>query len=230
MAAVLASGTDAVLSHRSAAALWAILPSDRARIEVTAPTVRAREGVEAHRSVIPADERTTIAGIPVTTVARTLLDLAAVESGHRVQRALNEAERRGLGDNPSLTDLLHRYGPRRGSAKLRRLTVTDELTRSELERRFLRFLDDHNLPRPQTNALVEGYEVDAYWPEHNLVVELDGFAFHSTRRAFDTDRERDRILQAAGHRVVRITASHLTPATAADLQRLLRAPASPPCR
>jgi very-short-patch-repair endonuclease len=223
MAAALACGPGAVLSHRDAAALWALLPSARATIDVTVPKRRrAPTGIQPHHQRIEPDEITTVAGIPTTTVARTLLDLAAVETQDRFERALDEAERRGLGDNPSLADLDQRYGPRRGRRKLHKARPDTTFTRSELEREFLKFLKVHGISQPQTNVTVLGYEVDAYWPDHNLVVELDGFAFHATRRSFDHDHERDRKLMRAGLRPLRITATQLSAETASDLRALTR--------
>ena len=223
MAAVLAAGPGAVLSHRDAAALWGILPSNRRLIEVSVPGKRrAREGLEIRVASLPPDETTTLDGIPVTTVARTLLDLAAVETTPRLQRALNEAERLRLADRTPLTELFARHPNAKGVATLRRLTPDDTVTRSELERRFLAFCDRHGLPKPRMNTTIAGIEVDAYWPQHDLVVELDGFAYHSSHRAFHVDRERDRALTVRGLRVVRVTARHLDLDLAADLRALTR--------
>ena len=222
MAAVLACGAGAVLSHRDAAALWGILPSNRFAIEVTAPTTRRRAGIEVTRRRLPPDETTTLDGIPVTTVARTLLDLAAVETPARLERALSEAERRRLADHTPLTELFERHPRAKGLATLRSLTPDETVTRSELERRFLTFCRRHGIEKPTMNATVAGLEVDAHWPDAGLVVELDGFAFHSTRRAFDEDRARDRLLTMAAVRVVRVTDRHLTAQLAADLRTLTR--------
>ena len=206
MAAVLASGSGAVLSHRSAAALWGIRPTSRPSVEVTtARRLHARPGLHPHRAVLPADEVTVVDGIPTTTPARTLLDLAAVEPRRTLERALDEAEILRL---PGPSELLDRYPRRRGAATLRTLLLTSRSptpTRTELEDRFLTFVDDHGLPRPETNTIVDVYEVDAVWREARLIVELDGFATHGTRRGFERDRERDRRLTAAGWRVIRLT-------------------------
>jgi predicted transcriptional regulator of viral defense system len=214
MAAVLAVGDDAVLSHRSAAALWGIRPTSGSRVEVTAPRgVRSRAGLRAHQAPLGPDEVTTRDGIPVTTPPRTLLDLAAVVPPHHLERALNEAERQHLADSLSLDSLLHRHPTRAGRAALRRALERAQrgagITRSELEDRFLAFLDLHALERPATNVPIalQGatVEADCLWRRHRLVVELDGYATHATRAAFERDRARDRRLQAAGWRVVRIT-------------------------
>jgi very-short-patch-repair endonuclease len=214
MAAVLAMGPQAVLSHRTAGELWRIVPRSGGVIEVTRPThARYRARLVAHRSSLPADERTVVEGIPATTVPRTIVDLAAVASRRQVERALNEVEVQGLTDSLSIPDLLERYPRRRGSAVLRSLLADDAgaagVTKSDLEERFVAFLDAHELPRPRLNAdlAVAGrfFSVDCLWMDERLVVELDGRGAHRTVRAFEADRERDRLLQIEGWRVIRIT-------------------------
>lgn len=215
MAAVLAVGDDAVLSHRSAAALWGIRPFTGTRVDVSADRrLRSRAGLRLHAVQLAPDEVTTRDGIHVTTPSRTLLDLAAVVPVHHLERAMNEAERRHLADPLSLDALLHRHPTRAGRAALRRALGRAHpggltLTRSDLEARFLAFLDARAIPRPATNVpLTVGgvtIEADCLWRGERLVVELDGYATHATRAAFEGDRARDRRLQAAGWRVVRIT-------------------------
>ena len=225
MAAVLACGPGAVLSHRDAAALWGILPSNRSAIDVTAPTRRRRRGIEVTRRVLPPDETTTLDGIPVTTVARTLLDLAAVESESRLERALSEAERRRLADHTPLTVLFGRHPRAKGIATLKALTPDTTVTRSQLERDFLAFCDRHRIPRPQMNVALLGLTVDAYWPQAHLVAELDGYEFHSDGITFERDRERDRALLLAGIRTTRITwrvMTHKPARLASDLRVLTR--------
>lgn len=225
LAAVFAAGPGAVLSHRDAAALWALLPSSRTRIEVTAPKRRRpRDAIEIHVARLPADEITVVDGIPVTTVARTIFDIAAVEPPRRVERAADTAERRGLAGLLSVADLLARHPRRPGAGTLRELAFDATVTRSAFEEAFRTFLARHGLPRPQMNAWVAGCEVDAYWPHARLVVELDGYEFHRTRGSFEADRLRDRALLLAGIRVVRITWRQLSRApqrVAADLRALL---------
>ena len=202
MAAVLAAGDGAVLSHRSAAALWGIRPTTGGRIDVTTPRTRdARKGLLLHRAVLPNDETTTHEGIPTTTPARTLLDLAGVLDRHQLQRAMNEAEVRRL---PGPFKLVQRYPRKKGTGALRALAPPTH-TRSDLEARFATFLSDHRFPTPLTNTLIEGIEVDAVWPDRRLIVELDSYEFHRTRQAFENDRRRDRRLTAAGWRVMRVT-------------------------
>ena len=227
MAAVLACGEGAVLSHQSAAALWSIRGTAKPRIDVTAPRVlRPRPGLHPHRAVLPGDEVTVLDGIPTTTPARTLLDLAAVVPRRTLERALDEAEILRL---PGPSELLDRYPGRRGAATLRTLLLTSRSptpTRTELEHRFLTFLEDHHLPRPETNTVVDSYEVDAVWRDAGLIVELDGFATHGTRRGFERDRVCDRRLTAAGWRVIRLTWRQLSggDALAQELRTLLAQP------
>jgi len=199
MAAVLATG--GVLSHRSAGALWSIRPW-QGRIELTIPRNRRNQaGLLLHRAVLAEDETTTHDGIPTTTPARTLLDLAGVLPRHQLQQALNEAEIRRL---PGPRALLDRHPTKKGTGALRTAAPPTH-TRSDLEVRFIAFLTSRRFPTPQTNVLIEGIEVDAAWPHHRLIVELDGYSFHHTRAAFEADRRRDRKLAAAGWTVVRVT-------------------------
>jgi very-short-patch-repair endonuclease len=212
IAAVLASGPDAVLSHRAAAAHLDLGRSQL--LEVTAPSSRrGRSKIIVHHLPLPADEMMAVDGIPVTTVPRTLFDLAAVLPRAEVERAVNEAEIRHLTDPLSLWDLLERY-PRRHGAPTVRAVLADlrpggTLIRSRLEARFQRFVRSRRLPVPEFNVdlLVAGrwYEPDCIWRPERLIVELDSRAVHATARAFESDRVRDRRLQAAGWHVVRIT-------------------------
>jgi hypothetical protein len=229
MAAVLAGGEGAVLSHRDAAALWGIRPSSRPRIDVTTPrSRRPRPGIQFHRSSLPPDEVTTKDGIPVTTVPRTLFDLAAIMRPRQLERALNEAEIRHLWDELSLLDLLRRYPRRAGISAVRAIldarNAGAKLLRSDLEVEFLEFVDAAGFPEPKLNDDVEGFEVDAVWRRERVVVELDSRTFHLTAAAFEQDRERDRILLAAGWRPIRVTSRQLRHAPdrlRADLCRLL---------
>jgi hypothetical protein len=233
MAATLAMGPEAVLSHRSAGQLWGMARRSGGAIEVTRPAnARQRVPITVHRSSLPGDERTMIEGIPVTTAPRTILDLASVVSKRQLERALNEVEVQGLTDALSIPDLLARYPRRRGSVLLRALLGDDTairgVTRSEFEERFAAFVDACGLPRPSFNAdlAVRGrfFMVDCLWAGERLIVELDGRAVHGTRRAFEADRERDRLLVADGWRVMRVTWHQLCnegSAIAADLRKAL---------
>jgi hypothetical protein len=236
MAAVLAHGPGAVLSHRSAASLWGLMRSPPTIIEVSAEHRRwARPGIELHRASLRADEVTVLDGIPVTSVPRTLFDLAGVLGRRQVERAIEEAEARRLTDPLSLHDLLARYRGHRGAATLKGVLAavhtTSTPTRSELEDRFLEFLDHHGLPRPQVNAGIEvrgrWMECDCVWRSHRLIVELDGRDTHGTTAAFERDRARDRALHAGGWRVVRITWRQLHDdgdRVAADLREMMTIP------
>ncbi len=220
MAATLAA--DGVLSHRSAGALW-VIRQWQGRIEVTTPRTRAkRPGLLLHRAVLAPDEITTHHGIPVTTPARTLLDLASILQRHQLQQAINEAERLRL---PGPHDLTQRYPTKRGTRALRTLAPPAH-TKQDLEARFHTFLNDRRFPRPQTNVLAEGKEVDFAWPDRRLIIELDSWEYHRTRQAFEDDRRTDRKLKAAGWTVIRVTWRDLDDPDAleAELRALALAP------
>jgi very-short-patch-repair endonuclease len=234
MAAVLASGPDAVLSHWSAAALWMIRPNSRTRIDVTVPhRSRSSDRIRRHISQIPADECTIEEGIPVTTVPRTILDLAATESSDVIENLLRESEYLQLSDRLSLPDLLERYPGKRGTRKVhlalkRILEEPEGRRRLPLEERFSPFLRQHNLPLPRYNDWIflgdKRYKVDCHWPLVRQIAELDGWQGHSTKTAFREDRARDRRLAAAGYTVTHITWNQLDdePAEiASDLRSLL---------
>jgi very-short-patch-repair endonuclease len=231
MAAVLACGSDALLSHRSAAALWGISSAASPRIDVTVAgrSRRGRPGIALHqvRSLTP-DERDRRDGIPVTSVARTMLDLAEVLSTHQLERAFEEADRLRLLDLRAISQVCERRCGHHGIGALRAL-LSKQLrpvpeTGSELERSFLDLCREAGLPGPAVNVSIAGFEVDAVWPDRRLVVELDGYAFHRTRGAFERDRARDADLQLAGYRVRRVTARRLADepaAVAAAIRSLL---------
>lgn len=233
MAAVLAFGPKAVLSHRSAAQLWGLVPRSRIAPEVTRPArAGKRPHLVVHQASLPQDEMRRVWGIPVTSVPRTMFDLAGMLEERQVERAWNEMEVRGYTDRLSVVDLLERHPGRKGSAVLGRLANRKELsvgiTRNEFEEAFLALIDRHRLPRPRMNAHVSlrgrFFEVDCLWEGERVVVELDGAAVHRTEKAFDDDRERDRILVAEGYRTTRVTWHHLTQTPAevvADLEDIL---------
>ena len=187
MAAVLACGGQAVLSHRSAAALWRIGMAGQL-VDVTVPTNggrRRRTGIRIHRAptLSPADV-TRRAGIPVTTPTRTLRDLRRVLSSTKYAAALRQAEFLRLPLDPA---------------------VAPDHTRSELEARFLSLCRRHRLPQPEVNVRVDRFVVDFLWAEQQLVVEVDGWESHGTRSAFETDRARDIRLRLLGYEVARFT-------------------------
>jgi len=192
MAAVLAYGPGTVLSHLAGGAHWQLV-WDRGVIEVTCSrALRARSGIRVHKARLPADEITTHQGIPVTTVPRTLFDLAAVLPQRQLERAINEAEVLHLWDELSLDRLLHRYPRHKGNnavrAALQQRRQGSSVTKSELEEMFLALTDAAGIPRPEINVLVESFEVDAVWRDVRLVVELDGRDTHGTAAAFERDR------------------------------------------
>ena len=240
MAVVLACEPGAVLSHRSAAELWGIRGLSSHAIEVTTRSKsRSRGTIQRHFAVLPEDEVTIRDDIPVTIVPRTLFDLAAVVPVVQVEHALRQSERLRRYDALSLHDLLARY-PRRHGARaisecLRRLRdLPAGVAREELEVRFLAFLDRSGFMRPQLNAWIDlkirRYRADCLWPVQKVIVELDGYATHGTRAAFEGDRERDRRLAVAGYRVMHITWAqlHATPEDiAADLRTMLASSPSP---
>ena len=207
MAAVLACGPHAVLSHRWAAALWELSEFPRGAIDVISPALHRRDGIVAHRSpALAARDVTVRQGIPATTPARTLVDLADVLDDRALARAVNEALLRHLVRRIDLADVLARVERRRALTRLREFVErADAPTRSVLEDAFLAFLVRYGLPRPEVNQRIEGFEVDMLWRAPRLVVELDGRTSHDLPRSFEDDRERDAELTAAGYRVVRVT-------------------------
>jgi very-short-patch-repair endonuclease len=231
MAGVLACGPGAVLSHRPAAALLGIRSWTGGIVDVTVPRRRrSHDGIRPRHSAVPDDERTVYAGIPVTSVPRTLLDLAADLQRHELRRALEQAEALRLSDGLSLVAVVERHSGRRGAANLKAALAEGplraSLPRSELERRFLAFVDELGLPEPRVNRWIdvggELIQADCAWPEQRLIVELDGRAWHTTSAAFDRDRRRDRRCLAAGWPVMRVTHYALA-AERRELERELRA-------
>ena len=207
MAAVLACGEGAVLSHRAAAELWGVCP--RGGVEVTVPTGRTprRPGIVVHRAALAAEHRTRRHAIPVTSPARTLVDISPYLPRDHLERAVNEADRLDLIDPERLRESLGGLGGTRGVAKLRTLLDrrTFTLTDSALERRFKPLARAAGLPRPRTQARVNGYRVDFYWPDLQLVVETDGLRYHRTPAQQARDRRRDRAHTAAGFAHLRFT-------------------------
>lgn len=213
MAAVLACGDGAVLSHRSAAVLWGIATFSGAIEVTTSRDTRSRGAIRRHCALLAPDEVVVLDGIPVTSVHRTLFDYAAVSPVDRLEAAIRGAEYRRLWDHLSLPALLARYPGSRGNANLRicldRLGRTAGFTRSDLEELFLPLLDRFGLQRPHLNARLrvrgEWIEVDCLWRKERLIAELDSRSAHETRSAFEADRHRDRHLQVEGWRVIRVT-------------------------
>jgi very-short-patch-repair endonuclease len=214
MAAVLACGDGAALSHREAAALWELRQSNRATVDVTSPrrTGRALRGIDAHASstLLPRDIE-IVKGIPCTSLARTLLDLAAILPRRAVERAIDQAELLQLLDAKAIQDVLERTHGHKGNAPLRSI-LNDHLpgstpTRNDLEEAFLQICRTAGLPQPEVNACIAmqptPYKADFLWREHQLIAETDGRDTHTTHHAFEHDRRRDQRLMLAGYRVVR---------------------------
>ena len=197
---------------------------------MTAPrSRRGRAGLTAHTSRrLHPDDRDVVDGIPVTSVARTLVDLAESPDERRLARAVHEAEVQRLFDLRAVEAASARLPGRAGTHRLRRVITAykpEPFTRSEAERRFLALCREHGLPEPRVNNFIEGYELDFYWPEARLAVEVDGAAVHHTRRAFHEDRRRDRNLAAHGIQSLRVPWLDLcgeAARVAADLHEAIR--------
>jgi very-short-patch-repair endonuclease len=210
LAAVKACGPGAVLSHRDAAALWDFLPATRAAIHVTVPpTGRAkRPGLVLHRCPIEADSVTVRSRIPVTTPTRTLVDLAATATRAQLIRAVEAAQHHRRLDLPSMRSAA---AGRPGAKELLAITAHEiPHTRSELEAAVLSVLDAAGIDRPHMNVTIHGHEVDAYWPDRKLAVELDSRRHHLTPRAFEQDRRRDGDLHRHGIATLRFTYAQVT--------------------
>jgi very-short-patch-repair endonuclease len=228
MAAVLACGPDSAISHRAAAVVLRLLERPGALIDVTVRrSNRSRPGLRIHRSraLLPADV-CWHEGIPVTTPNRTLVDLAETEPARDLERAFDEAITQRLTTYPSVSAAVERSRGRQGVSKIRELlarSMEPTLTRSEAEERCLALIREAALPAPEVNGVIAGHRVDFSWREEALILEVDGYRFHSSRSAFERDRRRDAELQAAGFRVMRVTWRQLTGEPIAVATRLARA-------
>jgi very-short-patch-repair endonuclease len=200
MAAVLACGRGAALSHATAAAAWDLRRND-GLIHVTVRGSRkAPRGVKLHRSpMLTPDETTTVRGIPVTGPARTIIDLARTLTADDLEPIVDLADERGLVDFQALRSA------KPASLKAVLLNYAPAPTRSELERRFLRLCRRHRITTPETNALIHGYLVDFVWRDRGLIVEVDGYRYHRAPSRFERDRERDVELAMKGWRTLRFT-------------------------
>lgn len=213
MAAVLACGPDAVLSHKNAIAHAELRPPRDGPIDVTVPgrTRKGQPGICVHsvRSLDPRDRR-ILDGIPVTSVERALLDYAEQVDNQELRHALDESERRGLITRASIEAMLARNPGRKGATPLRAeldkmLGVDPPWTQSELQRAMLALIRENGLPEPKTEVPLGAYRVDLYWPEHRLALELDGYEFHKGRKVFRSDRRKDGKLKIKGIDVFRVT-------------------------
>ena len=221
MAAVLDCGEGAVLSHRSTAVLWGLREGGGALVDVSAGrrTGRTRAGIRIHwrPSLAPVD-LTACRGIPCTSVARTLLDLAALLRAPELENACDRAEQLRLYDGRALGELLTRVRGERGTKRLRetleQLNPSSQLTRSEIERLMLSLCRTYSLTQPVVNGWIQldgvGFSPDFLWPAAKLIVETDGAETHRTRRAFEADRRRDQLLAQAGYTTLRFTWRQIT--------------------
>jgi very-short-patch-repair endonuclease len=233
-AAVLACGPNAYASHQSAAALYHLpLPDrpDSVHVTVVKRDV-SRPGITVHRTRALAREETRILdGIPVTSPARTIVDLAGELEPADLEHLLAQAYARNLVTRAKVLAVVALRPTRSGTRTLRRLLEPDfrpSVTRSKAERRFLALIRKSKLPEPRVNARVHGYEVDFFWPGANLVVEVDGHAFHAAKPQRERDSTRDQILTAHGHRVLRITWHHVDTEPEALVARVAAALANAP--
>jgi very-short-patch-repair endonuclease/predicted transcriptional regulator of viral defense system len=213
MAAVLSCGADALLSHRFALAAWEVQAAESGLIDVTVPGHGGRRGptgIRVHGATTLHDcGRAVVDGIPVTSLARTIIDHASTAGVQRTRQALEQIERMGLLIGRELDELLGRNAGHRGAKTLRcalaELAGPAPWTQSQLEDRFLALVREAGLPEPEMNVVVEGELVDAFWRDARLIVEVDGYEFHKSRSRFEADRRRDAKLQVAGYRVLRLT-------------------------
>jgi len=230
-AAVLAYGTGTVLSHQSAVVLWGLRRGRAGAVHVNAflgwQGIRRRRGIWLHRCQLRAEETTSYKDIPVTTVARTLFDLAEVVPFEDLKKTAEAADRRNLLQLRELEGICELSRGRRALRPIRRLLAElappDE-GRSPLEIRFAAFVREHRLPAPFQNVEVLGHEVDALWPAAKLIVELDSWEHHGHRAAFERDRARDPKLLIAGYRTIRVTHRRLDrepDQLAAEIRQLL---------
>ncbi|HTU15902.1 MAG TPA: DUF559 domain-containing protein [Solirubrobacterales bacterium] len=239
MAAVLASGPASVLSHRSAASNWGLVPpppvievlrssspKESAPLYAGHPTPFGRR-IVIHRSrVFGPDEYELRNGIPTTTVPRTLLNLAATWNVRQLDSALSEAERFGLVELKLLKEISHRGRGWTGIRKLREVVdawdPSSIRTRSELEMEFLRLCREYRIPAPEINVMVGGHEVDCLWSERKLIVELDGHRYHRAPDVFERDKERTAALEDAGYQVLRLTYRMVTEERRKTAERVKR--------
>ena len=230
-AAVLASGPGSFVSHRSSVVVWHLAPAvgEDPSIDVTVRSSGrgARPGLRIHRSrLVEAGDVRHLRGLPVASPARALIDFAEEAGDRELERGIHEALARNLVSVRLLLAEADRFRGRRGVPRIRRIVTESDhpmLTRSEAEDRFLSLIRSGELPSPDVNVLVDGYEVDFLWRDRRVIVEVDGFRFHSTRRAFERDRRRDADLQAAGFSVLRLTWRQIVDEPYATVARTARA-------
>ncbi len=225
-AAVLACDPGAVLSHRSAAEVFGLLPEsggDR-HVTVAARNPGEEPGIRLHRPRhLARIDVVTMRGMRVTSVARAICDIAATESPREVEHAYQEALYRRIVTPGAVAAVIKREPRRKGAPVIRSLLEDPRMTRSERERTLLKLLAQAQLPKPLTNVRLHGYLVDVYWPEQRLVLEFDGWRAHGHRRAFDGDRKRDQVMLANGIGAMRVTDRHLVYEPVALVARIAQA-------
>jgi len=211
-AAVLACGEGAALSHLSATALWRLTERDPVVIDVSLPSrsKRSHEGLRVHRPRrLGSEDCTRHAGIPVTTIPRTLIDCAEVLGSRSMERALDEAQYLKLLDRSDLDEALDRHRSRAGAARLRKVLARHEpgatRTRSPLEEAFLALVRRAGLPQPRVNAKLGPYTIDFLWPDQRIAVETDGRDAHERDAGRERDYRRDAWLNTNGYRPLRFT-------------------------
>lgn len=229
MAAILKYRGNAILSHRSAAAVWGLLApsSDGVSVTVVVAGAHSRPGLLVHRAQA-LDQRDLRAreGLPLTAPARAVVDLACEEPEAELEEAVAVVRQRGLASDDEIRAAINRAPGRRGAARLERLLTTGDasgFTRSKAERRMRSLLRAAELPQPKANVPLLGYIADFLWAEPKLIVEVDGYLFHSDRRSFERDRRRDQVFAAAGYVVVRVTWTQLCEEPLAVVARIAQA-------
>lgn len=227
-ATLLSLGAASLLSHRSAAAIWGLAEADPAVIDATAVGANpgGRPGVRLHRiKQLHPDDIRTRSNLRLTAPARTLIDFAAQADSSELQEAFGEARAKRLLTDPALAAALNRVPPNHPGAAIVRPMLEHGGTyeRSKAERILRRLCREAQLPQPLVNARLHGFLVDFFWPEANLIVEVDGYATHGTRQAFEGDRRRDQVHVAAGYVVLRVTWHQLLHEPLAVLARIAQA-------
>jgi very-short-patch-repair endonuclease len=227
-AAVLAVGDGSFLSHHAAAGVWGLRPPAEGDLDVTLLAGDCRRpGIRIHRvKRLQAQDARIRDRIPITSPARTLLDIAAELADRELERAFDEGLARRLTTVAAIRELLQRYRGASGSARLRALADParkSTMTRSQAEELFLALVRKAPIPDPEVNVMLGPFEVDFLWRSERVVVEIDGYAFHRGRLAFERDHRRDAELHDAGFHVIRVTWKQLTSEPEAVLVRLARA-------
>jgi hypothetical protein len=204
--AVLACGPEAVLSHSSAGSVWGIERLWQMPFEVTHANTRRRAGIRAHQAALAPEDLTRHHDVPVTSPARTLLDLAPRLSARQLERATDDLRVGGFMRLERLGEVVERYRRHPGASALGRVLESPHgPTRSDWELAFIDFIKRHDLPTPLINAKVGPYEVDALFPAERVIVELDSWKHHQTRTSFRNDRRRDGLTLSWGYVTIRIT-------------------------